>query len=116
MPTVPAQDSPRNDRRITIAVCVFLTAIIWIVFGQTLRHDFVNFDDDRYVYENPEISRGLSVEGLKSVLSHSHASLWHPLTTLSHIVDCQIYEFRPAVHHFTNVVLQNIGAVLLFFV
>jgi protein O-mannosyl-transferase len=116
MPTVPAQDSPRNDHRITIAVCTLLTAIIWIVFGQTLGHDFVNFDDDRYVYENPEISRGLTLGGFKWVLTHSHASLWHPLTTLSHMADCQIYGLKAGGHHFTNVVLHNIGAVLLFLV
>jgi Tfp pilus assembly protein PilF len=116
MPTVPAQDSPRNDHRITIAVCILLTAIIWIVFGQTLGHDFVNFDDDRYVYENPEVSRGLTLGGFKWVLTHSHASLWHPLTTLSHMADCQIYGLKAGGHHFTNVVLHNIGAVLLFLV
>jgi hypothetical protein len=116
MPTVPAQASPRNDRLITIAVCIFLTAIIWIVFGQTLGHDFVNFDDDRYVYENSEVSRGLTFDGLKWVLTHSHASLWHPLTTLSHMADCQIYGLKPRGHHFTNVVLHNFGAILLFLV
>ena len=116
MPTVPAQASSRNDRRITIAVCVFLTVIIWIVFGQTLTHDFVNFDDDRYVYENLEVNRGLTLDGLKWVLTHSHASLWHPLTTLSHMADCQIFGLKPGGHHFANVVLHNIAAVLLFLV
>ena len=116
MPTVPAQVSLRDDRRITIAVCIFLTAIIWLVFGQTLGHEFINFDDDRYVYENREVSRGLTLDGLKWVLTHSHASLWHPLTTLSHMADCQVYGLRPAGHHFTNVVLHNLGAILLFLV
>ena len=116
MPTVPAQVSLRDDRRITIAVCIFLTAIIWLVFGQTLGHEFINFDDDRYVYENREVSRGLTLDGLKWVLTHSHASLWHPLTTLSHMADCQTYGLRPAGHHFTNVVLHNLGAILLFLV
>jgi hypothetical protein len=116
MPTVPAQTSPRNDRLITIAVCIFLTAIIWIVFGQTLGHEFINFDDDRYVYENTQISRGLTLDGFKWLLTHSHASLWHPLTTLSHMADCQFYGLRPGGHHFSNVVLHNLGAILLFLV
>src|SRR5437016_5120177 len=116
MLTVPAQASSRDDRGFTIAVCVFLTAIIWIVFGQTLTHDFVNFDDDRYVYENSEVNRGLTLDGLKWVLTHSHASLWHPLTTLSHMADCQIFGLKPGGHHFANVVLHNIAAVLLFLV
>ena len=116
MPKVPAQASPRNDRLITIAVCIFLTAIIWIVFGQTLGHDFINFDDDHYVYENTQVSRGLTLDGFKWLLTHSHASLWHPLTTLSHMADCQIHGLKAGGHHFTNVVLHNLGAILLFLV
>ena len=65
MPTVSAQANARNDRLIRLAVCVFLTAIIWIVFGQTLRHGFVNFDDDRYVYENSHITAGLTLDGAR---------------------------------------------------
>src|SRR5947207_13816936 len=91
MPTVPAQPSSRDDRRFTIAVCIFLTAIVWLVFGQTLGHEFIHFDDDRYVYENSEVSRGLTLDGLKWLLTPSHASLSHPLTTLSPMADCQTY-------------------------
>src|SRR5438309_4929534 len=116
MRTVLAQANSRNDRRITIAVCIFLTAIIWIVFGQTLGHDFVNFDDDRYVYENTQVSRELTLDGFEWVFTHSHASLWHPLTTLSHMADCEVYGLRPGGHHFTNVVLHNLGTILLFLV
>src|SRR5213078_1140263 len=116
MPTVPAQPSSRDDRRFTIAVCIFLTAIIWLVFWKTLGHEFINFDDDRYVYENSEVSRGLTLDGLKWVVTHSHASLWHPLTTLSHMADCQIFGLKPGGHHFANVALHNIAAVLLFLV
>ena len=116
MSTVPAQASPRNDRRIIVAVCVFLTAIIWIVFGQTLRYGFVNFDDDRYVYENSHVTAGLTLDGFKWFLTHSHASLWHPLTTLSHMADCQVFGLKPGGHHFTSVLLHNLAALLLFLV
>src|SRR5947207_14137406 len=102
MPTVPAQPSSRDDRRFTIAVCIFLTAIISRAFGQTLGHEFINFDDDRYVYENSEVSRGLTLDGLKWALTHSHPSLLHPLTTLSPMAACTSYGLRPAGHHFRN--------------
>jgi protein O-mannosyl-transferase len=114
MPTAPELTNQREDHRLAVAVCVFLSVIVWLVFAQTLGHDFINFDDDKYVYENAEVSRGLTLDGFKWLLTHSHASLWHPLTTLSHMVDCQIYGLRPAGHHFTNVLLHNIAAVLLF--
>ena len=114
MPTVPELMSGRPDRRATIAVCVSLTLVIWLVFWQTRNHDFINFDDDRYVYQNNEVSRGLTVEGLTWFLTHSHARLWHPLTTLSHMIDCQLYDLRPGGHHITNVVFHTLGTMLLF--
>jgi len=114
MATPPELKGQSQDRWVTVGVCLFLTVIIWLVFAQTLGHDFINFDDDRYVYENADVSRGLTPEGFKWLLTHSHANLWHPLTTLSHMVDCQIYGLRPAGHHFTNVLLHNFGVVLLF--
>jgi tetratricopeptide (TPR) repeat protein len=116
MPTAPELTSHRRDRRVTIAICIFLTLIIWFVFAQTLGYDFVNFDDDRYVYENSEVSHGLTLHGLKWLLIHSHADLWHPLTTVSHMIDCEAYGLRPGGHHFTNVALHNLGTVLLFLV
>jgi tetratricopeptide (TPR) repeat protein len=116
MSTAPELTSQRDDRRIKLAVCVFLSLIIWVVFAQTLGHDFINFDDDQYVYQNSEVSYGLTLDGFKWLLTHSHARLWHPLTTLSHMFDCQLYGLKPAGHHFTNLLLHNIGAVLLFLV
>ena len=114
MPTAPELPNRREDRRIAVGVCIFLTIGIWLVFGQTVNHEFINFDDDRYVYQNADVSRGLTIDGLKWFLTHSHARLWHPLTTLTHMIDCQIYGLRPGGHHLTNVFLHNIAAVLLF--
>jgi protein O-mannosyl-transferase len=97
-----------------LIVCVSLVAITWIVFGQTLRHDFVNFDDHVYVYENAVVSRGLSLSNVVWAFTHPHARNWHPLTTLSHMLDCQLFGLKPGGHHFTNVLLHTIAAVLLF--
>jgi tetratricopeptide (TPR) repeat protein len=97
-------------------VCVVLVAITWLVFGQTLRHDFVNFDDHVYVYENPSITRGLTVDGVIGAFVHSHARNWHPLTTISHMLDCQLYGLKAGGHHFSSVLLHTIAVVLLFFV
>jgi tetratricopeptide (TPR) repeat protein len=116
MATAPEPSSYRSDLSIRIALCLLLTALVWIVFAQTLHHDFINFDDDVYVYDNAEITRGLTVEGLKWFFTHSHAHLWHPLTTFSHMLDCQFYGLNPSGHHFTNVLLHNIAVVLLFLV
>jgi hypothetical protein len=93
-----------------------LVAITWFVFGQTLRHDFVNFDDHVYVYQNPQITQGLTADGLIEAFTHTHARNWHPLTTISHMLDCQLYGLQAAWHHFTNVVLHTAAVLLLFLV
>jgi Flp pilus assembly protein TadD len=91
-------------------------AITWAVFGQTLTHDFVNFDDHVYVYENPLVIRGLSTEGIIGAFTHTHARNWHPVSTLSHMLDCQLYGLNASGHHLTNVILHTISVLLLFLV
>ena len=88
--------------------------LVWLVFGQTLWHDFVNYDDPRYVYENTKITGGLSISGTAWAFTHIHSMNWHPLTTISHMLDCQLYGVKAGGHHFTNVLLHSIAAMLLF--
>jgi len=106
--------SRRSNGVSTALVCVLLVAAVWIVFGQTLGYDFVNYDDHEYVYENPRITRGLSFDGMLWAFSHVHSSNWHPITTMSHMLDCSIYGLQPWGHHFTNVLLHCATAVFLF--
>src|SRR5881398_559864 len=102
------------SRWLILGVCVFLIAITWLVFGQTLSHEFVNFDDHVYVYENPVITGGLTLPGIIWAFTHSHARNWHPLTTISHMLDCQLFGLNAGGHHFTNVLLHTIVVLLLF--
>ena len=103
-----------NSRVTSILICLGLVAITWAVFGRTLGNDFVNFDDHVYVYDNPLVVRGLSIEGVIGAFTHTHARNWHPLTTLSHMLDCQLYGLKAGGHHLTNVILHTISALLLF--
>ena len=89
---------------------------LWLVFGQTLRHEFVNYDDNDYVYENPEVARGLTLKGIVWAFTHVHSANWHPLTWISHMLDCQFYGLNPGGHHLTNVLLHTATAILLFLV
>jgi Tfp pilus assembly protein PilF len=106
----------KKDNRVGAVVCIFLCAIIWVVFGQTLQHGFANYDDEKYVYKNPHVTPGLTTSGAIWAFTHSHAMNWHPLTWISHMLDCQLYALKPAGHHFTNVLLHAAAAVLLFLV
>src|SRR5205823_7433164 len=105
-----------SSRFASFYVCLALIAITWLVLGQTLGHDFVDVDDHVYVYEKPSITRGLSVDGVIGAFTHAHARNWHPLTTISHMLDCQLFGLKAGGHHFTNVLLPSIGVVLLFLV
>jgi protein O-mannosyl-transferase len=100
---------------LTGGICLSLAVLTWLVFGQTLWHDFVNYDDPRYVYENTRITGGLTISGIAWALTHVHSLNWHPLTTISHMLDCQLYGLKPGWHHFTNVLLHTLAAILLFF-
>src|ERR1051325_10697755 len=93
---------------------LLLGFIVLAVFGQTLRHEFINYDDDQYVFGNPRISNGLSVDGILWAFTHVHADNWHPLTTISHMLDCQLYGLQPWGHHLTNVLLHGAATILLF--
>src|SRR5437870_5598726 len=66
-------------------ICILLVGMVWIVFGQTLRHEFVNYDDDQYVHGNSRITNGLSIDGIQWAFTHVHAANWHPLTIISHM-------------------------------
>ncbi len=105
-----------NTWSIAIAIYLGLAALSFLVFGQTLLHDFVNFDDDVYVYNSPLIQAGLTLNGIAAAFASAHAGNWHPLTTISHMVDFQLYGLSAGGHHATNVLLHTLAVLLLFHV
>jgi len=108
---VPAQ--PR-DRRLSLGIALFLTLAVWVVFGQTLGHDFVNYDDRFYIYENPAVTRGLSLKGILWAFTHTGDHEWFPLTWISRMADLQFYGLKAGGHHATNVLLHTASVLLLF--
>ena len=115
-PKAPIGAGRRDQRWRVPAVCLVLAAISFAVFGRTLTHEFVDFDDSDYVYDNPVVARGLTRNGIVWAFTHVHSANWHPLTWLSHELDCQIYGLNPAGHHLTNVLLHTATVILLFLI
>src|SRR5712691_10769329 len=106
-----SKTAPRwND----LAVCGVLVLLVWLVFGQTLAHDFVNYDDKTYVYGNSLVSNGLTLRGIVRAFADTQTGNWHPLTLISHMLDCQFFGLKPGGHHFTNVLFHTIAVLLLF--
>ena len=98
------------------AVCVLLLLAVGLTFAQTAGFGFVNFDDRDYVYDNRNVSDGLSGEGIRWAFAQSHVANWHPLTWISLMLDCSLYGLNPARLHLTNVLLHAATVVLLFLV
>src|SRR5438874_337451 len=92
-----------------------LTALVWIVFGQTAHFGWVRYDDHDYVYRSGRVTSGLSFSNLAWAFTHFHAANWHPITTLSHMLDCQLFGVNPAWHHFSSVVIHALATIALFF-
>jgi tetratricopeptide (TPR) repeat protein len=113
---VPTDAGGSEQRRRVAVVCLVLAAITFAVFGQTLAHGFIDYDDNIYVYGNPVVARGLTLKGIVWAFTTVHADNWHPLTWLSHMLDCQLYGLHPGGHHLTNVLLHTATVIALFLV
>lgn len=110
----PSSDSgPRG--RVAVA-CAILGLITFAAFARTLGNQFVYFDDNYYVYDNPFVSRGLTSDGLKWAFTSVYSYNWHPLTWLSHMLDCQLFGLQPFGHHATSLVLHAVTVVALFLI
>ena len=112
-------DAPRTktNRHLAAAICGLLLLTVAVVFGRTAQYEFVNYDDDKYVYENLHVAHGLTAKTVAWSFTTFQADNWHPLTWLSHAMDCQLYGAeRAGGHHLTNVALHAAVAILLFLV
>jgi Flp pilus assembly protein TadD len=89
---------------------------VFAVYGTVVWHDFVNYDDPVYVTDNPQVRTGLSRANIAWAFTTLHGGNWHPLTWLSHMLDCQLFGLRAGAHHLVNVALHAASSVLLFLV
>lgn len=94
-----------------------LAVVTIAAYWPVLSADFINFDDPRYVTENRHVLGGLSFDSLKWAFSmEGYAANWHPLTWLSHMLDCELFDQNAGLHHLTNLIIHTTSAVLLLFV
>jgi Flp pilus assembly protein TadD len=103
-----------RERWMILGICVLITLSVWAVFGQTLRHEFVNFDDSVYVTEKRHVLSGLNWEGLRWAFTNLKAGFWHPLTWLSLMLDAQFYGLWAGGYHLSNVLWHTGNSLLLF--
>lgn len=103
----------RSHGRIAIVAAGLVIGTL-LLFGRAVAFPFINLDDPAYVFEQPLIARGFSWAGVVSAFTHVHAGNWHPLTSISHMLDCQLFGLNPGGPHLVNVLLHAIAAASLF--
>jgi protein O-mannosyl-transferase len=108
-----AGDTGRMRERIGVIWAV-LAVVTLGLFAPAILNDFVNYDDPAYVTSNAHVQSGLSWGNVAWAFTTAEASNWHPLTWVSHMVDCQLYGLRPGGHHLTSVLLHVANTLLLF--
>ena len=94
-------------------LCLFLALATLVVFLPVARQGFVNYDDSDYVTENAHVQSGLTWANVVWAFTTGHASNWHPLTWLSHMLDCQLFGARAGPQHLVSVGFHIANALLL---
>ncbi len=95
-------------------VCLLLAVVTIALYNPVNRHPFVNYDDDRYVTDNPHVRQGLTANTVAWALTSTEQANWHPLTWMSHALDVSLFRLNPAGHHFTSVLLHAVNVMILF--
>ncbi len=104
----------RENHRLPLwLLCALLVASTLATYWPVLKNDFINYDDPDYVTANEVVKSGLTLDGVKWAFTTGHASNWHPVTWLSHMLDVSLFDLRPLGHHATNLVFHVANALLL---
>jgi len=97
-----------------VAIYLGLAGLVALAFLQTAHFNFVNYDDGSYVFDNANIRAGMTWRGIAWAFTHVHSQNWHPLTSISHMIDCQLFGLNAGQHHLVNVGLHTVVALFLF--
>jgi len=105
-----------RQKHIVILICIGIIAATLVAYEPIRHNGFVTYDDGHYIYDNPLITAGISWQSLGQAFTKPHFFMWHPLTTLSHMLDYQLFGLNPSGHHLVSVLLHIANALLLFLI
>jgi tetratricopeptide (TPR) repeat protein len=103
-----------SNLRAKIGCAVLLALITAGLYWPVTGFDFTNYDDPDYLIYNPMVQHGVTGQSVTWAFTTDHASNWHPLTWISHTLDCDLYGLKPGGHHLTSLLFHVANAVLLF--
>ena len=104
----------QSPERRTQLLCLLLTVVVLVSYSPVTHNGFLSYDDDRYITDNPHVRAGLTRATVKWSFTTYDQANWHPLTWLSHALDCELFGLNPAGHHYVSVLLDAANVVLLF--
>ncbi len=110
----PQAKSAKFNFRSNYFVYAVIIALCLFIYAQVIGFDFINIDDDQYVYENPFVTTGLNIQNIVWAFTAFHSSNWHPLTWISHQLDVSFFGLNSGAHHFVNVIFHIANSTLLF--
>ena len=103
-----------TPRQRTLVLCLLLAAVVLVAYLPVSHNGFLNYDDDRYIPDNPHVTAGLRWTTVKWAFTTFDEANWAPLSWLSHALDCELFGLNPAGHHEMSVLLHAANAILLF--
>jgi len=106
----------QDDKRRTLLICIALAVATFVAFEGVRNNSFVNYDDGLYVTDNVHVHEGLYARSILWAFTSRDASNWHPLTWISHIIDCAYFGPNPAGHHLVSVGFHIANVILLFLI
>ena len=106
----------KQGNRTKFLICLGLAAITFAVYVTTLQNGFTYYDDTLYITENHHVIQGLTQDSIIWAFTQPHANMWHPLTTLSHMLDCQLFGLNASGHHFVSLLIHIVNAMLVFLI
>jgi tetratricopeptide (TPR) repeat protein len=99
---------------VDLAIMLGLILVTLAIYGQVIWHQFINLDDANYITENSMVTRGLSLRSIVWAFTTFYASNWHPLTWISHMIDCQLFGLNAGRHLLVNTLIHSANVALVF--
>jgi protein O-mannosyl-transferase len=110
---IPVSHSTRLERP-DVFILLGLAAITFSIYAQVIGHHFITLDDPTYIQENPMVNRGITGAGIAWAFTTFYAANWHPLTWISHMIDCQVFGTNAGRHLLVNALIHVANTLLVF--
>jgi protein O-mannosyl-transferase len=111
-PTSHSDAKVEKPDKAALRAGLLLGILTFLLYWPTLSYDFISFDDPQYVTGNSGVTSGITWSNLYWAFTSAHAANWHPLTWISHMLDCELYKLNPSGHHLTNILFHAANSTL----